>query len=330
MTEGKIGKLNRLFLWIGSGCNARCKMCDIWREKPGRQMSVADVHRWIPEWQHMSIRTVIVCGEALMNTDVWPIAKAIRDAGMYVKLLTNGLLLERHAVAAAEHCDAIRVSLDGPREIHDATRGVSNAYDRLAKGLRALRRERSDLNVEGRCAVHNGNFRNLRATVAAAHDLNLSSISFSGTDLSNEEAFRRLNGIDEQYVSSLIVHEGQLPELEEELTLLRRDCAADFASGFIRHTPEDLDRRLLQYYRGLTGVAPMPPVACNAPLTSAVLEHDGTVRPCFPMPAYGNIRHHDTLAATINSPQAVTFRHALDVLTNDICRRCVTQKVSVA
>ncbi|MBC3843064.1 radical SAM protein [Streptacidiphilus sp. 4-A2] len=315
--------LNRLFLWVNSGCNARCRMCDIWREKPGRTLSVEDVRGWAPEWSRLDLEYVILCGESLMHPDIFQIAQIIREHGIRVELLSNGLLLKRHAESVAQHCDEFRVSLDGPREIHNSVRGVPRAFERLDEGLVELRRQRPDMGVDGRCAVHRLNFQHLRATVQAAKDLGLRSISFSGTDLHNEEAFRRFSTLDQQYIAALAVREADLPDLTRELELLREECAEDFASGYISDTPEELDAMLLQYYRGVAGVGPMPQVRCNTPWSSAILEYDGTVRPCFPMSAYGDIRVFGTLEAAINSPKALAFRRGLDVASDSTCQNCV-------
>ncbi|KRV46484.1 hypothetical protein AQ490_11335 [Wenjunlia vitaminophila] len=326
--DAPLTRMARLFLWINSGCNSRCRMCDIWREKPGTNLSVAQIRRWAPRWRELSLGKVIICGEPLMHPDVWEIASVIREQGIRVEVLSNGLLLERHAHAVAAHCDAFRVSLDGPREVHDDVRNVPHAFDRLRAGLELLDRVRPDLAVEGRCAVHRHNFRHLGETVDAAHELGLRGISFSATDLHNEEAFRRFGAIDEAYVEALAIRGEDLDELAVQLAALRRDHAEDFASGYISDTPQDLDRLLTHYYRAVNGRAEFPPVRCNAPWTSAILEYDGTVRPCFPMPAYGTVHGHGGLAEAVNSPEALAFRRELDVLADTTCRFCVCPTVS--
>ncbi len=78
--------------------------------------------------------------------------------------------------------------------------------------------------------------------------------------------------------------------LVEETIARYRD---DFESGFVAESPETL-RRLPKYYAALDASAaapsPFPPVACNAPWVSVVLEADGSVRPCFFHDAIGNVR----------------------------------------
>jgi radical SAM protein with 4Fe4S-binding SPASM domain len=61
---------------------------------------------------------------------------------------------------------------------------------------------------------------------------------------------------------------------------------------------------------------------CNAPWVSAVVEADGTVRPCFFHAALGNI-HERAFGAILNAPESIAFRQELDVTTNPICRKCV-------
>jgi MoaA/NifB/PqqE/SkfB family radical SAM enzyme len=93
-----------------------------------------------------------------------------------------------------------------------------------------------------------------------------------------------------------------------------------FAAGFVAEAPARL-RQLPQYYAALMGDAAFPPVACNAPYVSVVVEANGDVRPCFFHRAVGNTRQA-TLAAIVerNLP---AFRRSLEVGSNPVCTRCV-------
>jgi Fe-coproporphyrin III synthase len=61
---------------------------------------------------------------------------------------------------------------------------------------------------------------------------------------------------------------------------------------------------------------------CNAPWVSAVIEADGSVRPCFFHPSIGNLSG-TTLEAVINGAEGRGFRSTLNVANNPICRNCV-------
>ncbi|MEE1931455.1 radical SAM protein [Streptomyces sp. TRM 70351] len=323
----KAVSLSKLMLWMNSGCNARCRMCDIWREKPGTTLTVEEIRSWAPEWREAGITTVVMCGESLMHPDVWPVVAAIKEERIRVELLSNGLLLHRHAENVGKHCDVLRVSLDGPEPVHERMRNVSNAYERLRRGIAALHERYPDYPVHARCAVHKQNFRHLAATVETAKELGVHGITFSGTDMHNEEAFRRFETIDQRYIESLMIGPEELPVLEEEVEQLIVTRAEDFASGFIGDAPDRLRDILVTYYRSLNGIGRRS-IRCNAPWTSAILEYDGTLRPCFPMPAYGNRNDHASLLEAVNSPGATEFRRTLDVTTNEACLRCVDQSVN--
>ena len=93
-----------------------------------------------------------------------------------------------------------------------------------------------------------------------------------------------------------------------------------FASGRVAERGERL-RNLARYYRAHLGQGPFPEVRCNAPWASAVVEADGTVRPCFFQPAVGNLRAK-TFRELLEG-EMVRFRRGLDVARDSTCQRCV-------
>jgi MoaA/NifB/PqqE/SkfB family radical SAM enzyme len=96
------------------------------------------------------------------------------------------------------------------------------------------------------------------------------------------------------------------------LDRLEHDYAADFASGLIAESPVKL-RRLYNYFATLNGESPFPPPRCNAPHLSAVIEVDGSLRPCFFLPRVGKLGD-GTLLETLNTSassrnaQGVSYR----------------------
>jgi MoaA/NifB/PqqE/SkfB family radical SAM enzyme len=322
--EGLVS-IRRVFLWINDGCNARCRTCDIWRESPVTRLEVGTVAGWANEWAALGVSRVVVCGEPLLHPQLPQLCGVIRQAGLRVDLLTNGLLLSRRAAEVVSSCDALGVSLDGPQPVHDRVRGRVGAFDRLRAGLEAVRELAPELGVDGRCAVHRLNYEVLRETVTTALDLGLRSISFSATDLSNEEAFRRQGRVTGDYVRGLLIGQAEIDSLVSAVDDLVQDCARHFASGFISDPPDRLRRIVVDYYRGLNGLGPMPVPHCNAPWTSVVIEPDGTARPCFPMPAFGNVLRDTDLRSVIDGEAARALRQSLDVRSEPTCLNCVCQ-----
>jgi Fe-coproporphyrin III synthase len=351
-----ITRLPLLILFPHSRCNCRCLMCDIWRDRGRRELAAEDLARWLPEWRRLGVERVVLSGgEALLHSDLWRLCALLREAGIAITLLSSGLLLARDAGRLARVCDDVVVSLDGPREVHDRIRNVPRAFDRLAEGVAALRAAAdsngacggagaigapgsgasgaaasrrsgapaaSGVTVSGRCTVQRANFLALRETVAAAHDLGLERLSFLAADVTSE-AFNRPGGWDGERAAAVALRAEDLAPLAAELAALARERAADFASGFLAESPEKLERRLLQHFAALLGRADFHPNACNAPWVSAVLEADGTVRPCFFQPPLGNLYQAGSLDALLNSPSATAWRRGLDLERDAVCRRCV-------
>jgi len=112
--------------------------------------------------------------------------------------------------------------------------------------------------------------------------------------------------------------EAELPGLQEEILHLFQEWGH---TGFLRESLEKLERIVLHYRAHLGLSDPVSP-RCNAPWVSAVIEADGTVRPCFFHRPIGKLEGQ-TLMGVLNSPEAQDFRANLDVRTNPICRKCV-------
>ena len=318
-----IAQLPILILFPHSRCNCRCVMCDIWRSTARTELAVADVARWTDEWRALGVKRVVLSGgEALLHSHLWELCDHLRAANIGITILSTGLLLSRHAADLVRCCDDVVVSLDGPEPVHDRIRNVPRAYARLAEGVAAVKATGVGVQVTARCTVQRSNFTTLRATVAAALALGLDRISFLAADVSSD-AFNRPNGWDDERAGQVALESADLPLLAAELDALERDCANEFASGFIAESPAKLRRTLYQYYAALLGIGDFAPVTCNAPWVSTVIESDGTVRPCFFQPALGNIHQAGSLAAILNAPDAIAWRQDLDVQRNEICRKCV-------
>ncbi len=99
------------------------------------------------------------------------------------------------------------------------------------------------------------------------------------------------------------------------------ECRNDFASGFIVESPARM-RKIAVYFRAVHDAVSFPKVVCNAPWVSTVVEADGTVRPCFFHPPFGNV-HDASLLEILNSERAVAFRRTLDMRRDPVCSRCV-------
>ena len=305
-----------------SRCNCRCIMCDIWRaNRNGTSISDADLSGLLGDFRKLGVEWVLLTGgEPLMHVNLWTLCAALKTLPARITLLSTGLLLSRNAADIVSHCDEVIVSLDGSREVHDRIRGIPNAYQQLAGGVAALRKERPGYPVSARCVLQRLNFEDLPNIIVASRELGLDRISFLAADVSSP-AFNRPDGWSDDRTREVCLSEGEAERFAAivEDTLTRRE--AEFSSGFVVETPGRM-RGLAAYYRAANGRGPFPEVACNAPWVSSVIESDGTVRPCFFHRPFGNIRER-SIADILNSEDAIKFRRELDVRSDPVCRRCV-------
>lgn len=315
-------RLPVLILYPCSTCNCRCQMCDIWQVAARDLLDPAWVASEAPQWRAMGVQRVVLSGgEPLMHPRLAELARPLTEAGIGITLLTTGLLLRRYAPVVAAFADDIIVSLDGPPAVHDRIRNVPKAFARLADGVAALRDVAPAVAVSARCTVQRANYRHLPETVTTAVDLGLDGISFLAVDVASE-AFNRPGGWAEGRRAEVALGSEDLPRLRATLERMATVHAASFASGFIAETPAKLARLLLDHFTALSGEGEWPPAQCNAPWVSAVVEADGTLRPCFFHQPIGRWTG-GSLAEVVNGSQAVEFRANLDVASNPVCVQCV-------
>jgi Fe-coproporphyrin III synthase len=263
---------------------------------------------------------VFTGGEPLLNPALAELCRMLRNERIRLTLLTTGLLLKKCAPDVVDWFDDVIVSLDGPEPVHDAIRRVSKGFVLMAEGVAELRKLRRSIRITARCTVQKANFQHLRGTVTAARALNLNALSFLPVDLTSQ-AFNREIVWPLEIQNQIGLSEYDLPFLEAEVEALIEQNRADIEGGFIVESPEKL-RRILGHFRAHLGLEPPRSPNCNAPWTSAVIEVDGTVRPCFFHSQIGNISG-TSLEDVINGKEARQFRSELDVETNPTCNRCV-------
>lgn len=112
----------------------------------------------------------------------------------------------------------------------------------------------------------------------------------------------------------------------EQIPLLGSQIEAIIAQGhcgrFVLESAAKL-RRIVHHCRCYWNLGKYVAPVCNAPWTSAVIEADGTVRPCFFHRSIGSLKSGQVLKTILNGPDALEFRSTLDVALNPLCRQCV-------
>lgn len=304
-------------LYLTERCNSRCITCDYWRH--GRvDMTLESVERWLPGFAALGTRVILVSGgEPLLNPQWVQIAQLLNSQGLKLWLLTSGLSLAKHAARVCELFESVTVSLDGTnRQTYAAIRGL-DAFDNVCAGIRTAAGLGSSVSV--RVTVQRANYKELPGFVRLSRENGARQVSFLAADVSSPHAFGR--NLPDGFAGDIALQVDDLPGLDRVLNDLEREHAADFHCGFIAEDPRKL-RRILDYYTAICGRGAFPPVKCNAPEFSAVIEADGRVRPCFFIPGPGAIgREH--LQETLNDAAMISLRRDIREQRRAECKRCV-------
>jgi uncharacterized protein len=189
--------LRALSLAIAQKCNLGCTYCYAQQGEFGgaaKNMELAEALRAVyllvaNAEPGARLNLAFLGGEPLVNRKVLRAATEHaltlargRDAKMTFSITTNGTLLtEDDGRFFEDHGFAVTVSLDGPREVHDAQRpfkGGAGSYDAVMKRVAPLLKRQRRMQVSARVTVTPRNL-SLRRTLDSFIDAGFHSVGFS-------------------------------------------------------------------------------------------------------------------------------------------------------
>ncbi|WP_083763844.1 radical SAM protein [Candidatus Korobacter versatilis] len=321
LREHRIRRLPILVLDLHSRCQCKCVMCDIWRTRESQELDFDLLVRNRDAFAGLKIEWVVLTGgEPLMHSRFIDICTFLKQEGVRITLLTAGMSLAKRASEVANCVDEVIISLDGPRKVHDQIRGVTGAYDLLTTGILAVLSQRPEMQIRARTTVQKTNCSALCETVDAAQELDLSGISFLAADVTSA-AFNRQNPRPSSQAPTIALDASEVETLDCEIARVIKRFEREIASGYIAESAAKL-RRITHHFRAHLGQRPHQAPLCNAPWVSAVLGHDGSLRPCFFHEPIGSVSNQ-TLETALNGRAGWHFRSSLDVERNATCQQCV-------
>ena len=314
----RIQILPTVIVYLNNVCDSQCQTCAIWKNNEWlkvpaeRQMAGAllqELYGTVRTWRPKQI--LLSGGEPVLHPQFREAVREFKTIAGQVCVVTNGLLLHTLEPQVLGSVDEFYISFDAPdSESYAKIRGV-NGFDRLMASLTALRHVRTRPKIVARCTLQRDNVRRLPELICTAKEFGFDSISFLAVDVSSGAFSRDVHGIADA---------SALRPGDEDLKIM--EAAIEGVSvGNDRFVEGGAPKlcRLLEYFRALLGRNDFPPVRCNAPWTSVVIETTGKIRGCFFQPVIGDFRD-------INGKDAVEFRRGLKVDTDPTCRQCVCSK----
>ncbi|KPJ63198.1 MAG: hypothetical protein AMS15_01250 [Planctomycetes bacterium DG_23] len=134
-----LGEIRPLFCQISvtNRCNANCRYCN-YRFRYPEEMSTGELLSVIDQLAELGTRRISLWGgEPLLRDDIGEIVAHIKSKGINCAMNSNGYLVpqKREVVAML---DQFALSLDGPKEAHDANR-EPGSYDKAIRALEVLK-----------------------------------------------------------------------------------------------------------------------------------------------------------------------------------------------
>ena len=150
-------------------CNRRCRYCFRWQAAPG-ELTKEEVFKVIDELAEMGTRAIIFSGgEPLLRDDIGDIINYSRNKKIFTGLSTNGDLVERR-IGEIKNLDVLKISLDGPRQIHDFLRG-DGSYDKVMEAVRAAKK--IGMNIKFNTTLTKYNIGHIDFLLEKARELNI-------------------------------------------------------------------------------------------------------------------------------------------------------------
>jgi len=297
-------------------------MCDIWKDNKNlKQLTEKDIESLLSSFKKFSTQEVVMSGgEALLNANFFRFCEILQKEKIKITLLSTGLTLKKNTDQLFQFVNNVIVSLDGNETIHDRIRNIPGAYDKLKEAVQHIKSINPSYKITGRTVIHKLNFRHWPSIIESAKEMGLDQISFLPADVSSH-AFNREVLWSETKQHEILLEKEELEELQAIVNEIINNYKTDIEHHFIAESTEKI-HKIYSYYAAWYGLNPFPYKKCNAPWVSAVIEADGTVRPCFFHNPIGNVRKN-SLEDILNSEHAINFRRTLNMDTDSTCVKCV-------
>jgi len=131
----------RIPLFVGweltNRCNLRCRYCDAWKEE-SPELPTNTILSVVDELKSLGVKFIsFTGGEPLLRQDLSVIIDYCKNKSIHVSVNSNGSDIKTK-FPCIKNADFITLSLDGPEEIHDYTRGAGS-YNKVLEAARIIK-----------------------------------------------------------------------------------------------------------------------------------------------------------------------------------------------
>lgn len=251
-------------------CNAKCNMCNIWRNptRPADEVGV-EVYQKLPQMDSLNLTG----GEAFLRNDLDEIVDVLKTKAKRIVISSNGWFVDRTLRLFRKHGNSIglRISIEGLSHANDAIRGMQKGFDNAIRILTSLHRM-GIKDIGFGLTIQDANATDVKELYQLAK---MMDVEFATAALHNSFYFHK--------------HDNRIDSVDSTISALK-----DLAEDLLRSSrPKDWFRAyfnygLINYLQGRDRLLP-----CRMAHDAFFLEPNGDVLPCNgmdrPMPL-GNLR----------------------------------------
>ena len=315
-----------LVVWEITGkCNLRCRMCPWYGESGVPFNTTNELTLKQIEDAIKNIRMAygfrlpfigLIGGEPTLRKDFVDIIKLLKSNGFRYALTTNFSFYNKKLIEGILRYPPsdLRISLDGPREMHDKIRGVKGTFDRVERMINELR------------ASPNGNKMPIRinCTVSPANIDYISNLADFVKSINAHFNIQHLIFLDEKHIrahdaffknvfgikvpsgaSELRLSEKDVSNLISQINLVKKKFAD--RKEMLSFTPNLKIKEIMPYYLDLDNYVHSE--RCIYVWAAVRIDSRGYVRPCFEY-IFGNIKD-EKFSEVWNGKRAAFFRKEL-------------------
>lgn len=138
---------------ITDRCNYRCKYCYRWTNN-AEELSTKEAFSLIDEFSKIGTKIVNISGgEPLIRDDIGEIINYLSKKNISVQLTSNGKLVPKK-ITQLKNLNFIKLSFDGPQEIHDFLR-QKGSYQEVINAIRVAKQNNLKIKLNFTITSHN-------------------------------------------------------------------------------------------------------------------------------------------------------------------------------
>ena len=244
-------------------CNARCQMCNAWRNPTRAEDEVTpEVIDKIPGGH---TRLNITGGEPLLRKDLEDIVAVLDKKTSRLEISTNGYFTDRIVDIAKKYPDiTVRVSVEGLPKLNDEVRGIKDGFDHALRTILRLK----DLGVKDIGFGIVISDKNVKDLLDLYHLMASMDLEFSNSTMHNSFYFFK----EDNKIEDLKMVTGEMKKFIEALLRSKRKNMKMRVKDWFRAY---INRGLLDYMQGKARA-----LRCGAATDTFFLDPHGYVLAC--------------------------------------------------